>query len=202
MQKILCGLLLCAVILTGCQNGLKKTNTPEAPAHNVPPAVYPGSKSEVPVDAGQASQAYPAPQGNSAPSASAPGDTYPAPSTSAGSAPATNEYAPADSDKNMDRGNVFVEIDNSSVVMLESDPLQVKLHLKGTLPNPCYHLRVNPSQPDDQKHIQVEVYSVVKPGEVCTDVLQEFDVEIPLGSFSDGHYLIYINEELLGEFDA
>ena len=75
--------------------------------------------------------------------------------------------------RTMDRGNAFVEIDSSSVVLLESDPMQVKLHLKGSLPNPCYHLRVNPSQPDDQKHIQVEVYSVAKPGEMCTDVLQE-----------------------------
>ena len=202
MRIILCGMLLCAIILTGCQSTSKNTDTPAAPAHNVPPAVYPGSKSEAPVDAGQDSQAYPAPQDDSAASASAPGDAYPAPSTSAGSAPVINEYAPAAGDKSMDRGNAFVEIDSSSVVLLESDPMQVKLHLKGSLPNPCYQLRVDPSQPDDQKHIQVEVYSVVKPGEMCTEVLQGFDVEIPLGSFSAGHYFIYINGELLGEFDA
>jgi hypothetical protein len=202
MRKIFCGMLLCAVILTGCQNASKKTDTPAAPAHNVPPAVYPGSKSEAPVDAGQASQAYPAPQDDSAASANAPGDAYPAPSTSAGSAPVINEYAPAADDKNMDRGNAFVEIAASNVILLESDPMQVKLHLKGSLPNPCYHLRVDPSQPDDQKRIQVEAYSVVKPGEICTEVLQEFDVEIPLGSFSAGHYSIFINGELLGEFDA
>jgi hypothetical protein len=197
MQKILCGLLLCAVLLTGCQNGLKKTDTPAAPAHNVPPAVYPEPKSIAPVDTPQADQTYPAPQ-----LISVPGNAYPAPGSPAGSASATNEYAPADSDKDMDRGNAFVDIENSSVVTLESDPLQVQLHLKGTLPNPCYHLRVNPFQPDDQKKIQVDVYSVVKPGEVCTDVLQEFSVDIPLGSFPDGHYMIYINEEMLGEFDA
>jgi len=202
MRKILCGVLLCAVILTGCQNASKKTDTPAAPAHNIPPAVYPGSKSETPVDAGPASQAYPAPQDDSAASDSAPGDAYPAPSTSAGSAPAANEYAPVAGDEKMDRGNALVEIAASSVVLPETDPMQVILHLKGSLPNPCYHLRVDPSQPDDQKHIQVEVYSVVKPGEVCTDVIQNFVVDIPLGSFPAGHYSIYVNEELLGEFDA
>jgi hypothetical protein len=96
----------------------------------------------------------------------------------------------------------MVEIKDSGVVKLESDPLQVKIHLVGTLPNPCHFLRVNPSQPDDQKRIQVDVYSVTKPGEVCTEVIQNFDVEVPLGSLSSGHYLIYINGELLGEFDA
>ena len=202
MRIILCGMLLCAVLLTGCQSASKNTDTPAAPAHNVPPAVYPGSKSEAPVDAVQGSQTYPASQDDSAASASAPGDAYPASSTSAGTAPVINEYAPAADDKNMDRGNASVEIDSSSVVLLESNPMQVKLHLKGSLPNPCYHLRVNPSQPDEQKHIQVEVYSVAKPGEKCTDVLQGFDAEIPLGSFSAGHYSIYINGELLGEFDA
>jgi hypothetical protein len=202
MRKFLCGMVLCAILLTGCQSASKKTDTPAAPAHNIPPAVYPAPKSESPVDAGQANQVYPAPQDNSAASAIAPGDAYPAPSTSAGSAAVINEYAPSAGDENMDRGNASVEIDSSSVVLLESDPKQVKLHLVGTLPNPCYHLRVNPSQPDDQKHIQVEVYSVSKPGEVCTDVIQDFVVEIPLGSFPAGHYSIYINEELLGEFDA
>jgi len=202
MQKILCGMLLCAVLLAGCKSGSKKTATSAAPAHNIPPAVYPGSKSEAPLDDGQASQAYPAPQNDSAASVSEPGDAYPAPSTSAGSAPDTNEYAPAASDKNMNRGNAFVDIAASSVVLLESDPMQVKLHLKGSLPNPCYHLRVNPSQPDAQNHIQVDVYSVAEPGKICADVIQEFEAEIPLGSFSAGHFSIYINGELLEEFDV
>jgi hypothetical protein len=48
----------------------------------------------------------------------------------------------------------------------------------------------------------VEVYSVSEPGKVCTQVLKDFDVEIPLGSFSGGHFTVYINGELLGEFDA
>ena len=202
MRKFLSGIVLCAIILTGCKSASKKTDTPAAPVHNIPPAVYPVPKGESPVDAGQANQVYPAPQDNSAANAIAPGDAYPAPSTSAGTTAVINEYAPSAGDENMDRGNASVQIDSSSVVLLESDPKQVKLHLVGRLPNPCNHLRVNPSQPDDQKRIQVEVYSVVKPGENCTDVLEPFVVEIPLGSFPAGHYSIYINEELLGEFDA
>ena len=197
MRKILCGLLLSAVILTGCKGAAKKTDTPVSPAHDVP-AAYPGPKGVVPAG-GQVNQSYPGPQGSNA--VSAPG-AYPGPGTSSGSAPVLNAYAPTVDDENMDRGNAFVEIASSSVVLLESAPLQVKLHLKGNLPNPCYQLRVNPAQPDAQKKIQVEVYSVVKRGEMCTEELQEFDVEVPLGSFPTGHYSIYINGELLGEFDT
>jgi hypothetical protein len=131
MRKILSVMLLCAVILTGCQSAAKKTNTPAAPVHNVPPAVYPGSKSENPANA---DQAYPAPRADNAAST---GDTYPAPGASAGQAPVTNLYAPAAGDVNLNRGNAFVEIENSQVILMESNPLQVKLHLKGSLPNPC-----------------------------------------------------------------
>jgi len=145
-----------------------------------------------------ANPAYPGPQGNNTANVGVP---YPGPATPAGSTP-TNPYAPALGDETLDRGNAFVEMDNSALVQMETDPLQVKIHLKGSLPNPCHQLRVNPAQPDGQKHVQVDVYSVTKPGEMCTEVLQAFDVQIPLGSFSAGHYSIYINGELLAEFDA
>jgi len=206
MRRLLVGMLLCAtvictdVVLTSCQGATKKTATPAAPAHNVPPAVYPAPNSGNPAVAGQDSQAYPAPQDNSS---AASGDIssgpYPGPG---GTTPIPNEYAPAPGDENLTRGKAFVTIKDSGVLMLESAPVQVMLHLKGSLPSPCSHLRVNPSQPNDQKRIDVEVYSVAKPGEVCVAKLQDFDVNIPLGSFPSGHYSIYIDGELLGEFDA
>ena len=191
MRKFIYGLLLCVIILTGCSGGAKKTDTPAAPAHNIPPAVYPGARS------GDASQAYPAPQGGNAANSA-----YPGPNTSGGAASAANPFAPAAGDEKLTRGEAFVEIADSQVTLMESNPPQVKLHLKGSLPNPCHQLRVNPSQPDAQKKIQVEVYSVVKPDEMCTEVLKEFDEEIPLGSFPAGHYSVYVNGELVGEFDA
>jgi hypothetical protein len=199
MQRLLCGLLLFVVVLTGCQSATKKTASPAAPAHNVPAAVYPGPSTQ---EAGQASQPYPAPQGNNTASSVTTSVPYPAPGTSSGQTPVANEYAPALGDEKLTRGNASVESKDSKVILTTTSPVQVKLHLAGTLPNPCYHLRVNPAQPDAQKHIQVEVYSVTEPDKICTDVLQNFDVEISLGSFPSGHYSVYINGNLLGEFDA
>ncbi len=194
MRRLLSGMLLCVVILTGCKGAAKKTVTPAAPAHNVPSAVYPGPQSGNQANAGQSSLPYPAPQFNSA--------VYPAPGASGGQTPVTNVYAPAPGDDKLIKGIATVVIKDSGIILQQSAPVQAKLHLKGTLPNPCYHLRVNPSLPDDQKRIQVEVYSVTKPGQVCTEVIQDFDVEIPLESYPTGHYSVYINGELLGEFDA
>jgi hypothetical protein len=48
----------------------------------------------------------------------------------------------------------------------------------------------------------VEVYGLVDPGVMCTEVLQPFDVTIPLGSFPTGHYSIFINGSQVGEIDA
>jgi hypothetical protein len=205
MQKMLCGMLLCIVILTGCQGAKKKTATQAAPAHNVPSAAYPGPKTENLANAEPTSQPYPGPAEKSADESTVSDNissaAYPGPGTS-GNQSNVNVYAPADGDEKLIRGAAFVEIKDSRMLQLETAPVQVKLHLKGTLPNACYALRVNPAKPDEQKRIQVEVYSVTKPGQVCAEALKDFDVLIPLGSFPTGHYSVYINGELLGEFDA
>jgi hypothetical protein len=198
MRRLLCGLLLCVVVLEGCQTQKQNTDTPESPAHNVPSAVYPGPNNTNPQVATQTSVPYPPPQVQ--PTANPASEVYPAPGATAVQNPAS-DYAPAPGDEKMTPGNAFVTISASSVAVSGSTPGQVTLQLRGTLPNPCYHLRIDPAQPDDQKQIQVKVYSVVEPDKMCTDVIEEFDVEYALGSFPSGHYMVYINGEYLGEFD-
>ena len=67
---------------------------------------------------------------------------------------------------------------------------------------PVTRLRVSVNPPDGQKRIDLDVYSVVEKGKICTDSLEPFDVTIPLGSFSGGKYSVWVNGEKLGEFDA
>jgi len=85
---------------------------------------------------------------------------------------------------------------------LESFPLQFTLHIVGNLPTPCNALRVAISPPDAGNKILMDVYSVINPNRVCTQVLQPFDVNIPLGSFPQGNYSLWINGELVAEFQA
>lgn len=200
MRRLICSLLLCVVVLSGCGGATKKTATSESPAHNVPSSVYPAPNAVNPQNAEQANQPYPGPQGNNPANTSS--GTYPGPATPGGQTPPPESYAPAPEDEALTRGDATVTLKDSKVIPSKSSPVQIKLHLTGTLPNPCYHLRVNPAQPDAKNQIQVDVYSVVDPKAVCTDVIQEFTVEIPLGSFPSGHYSVLINGKLLGEFDA
>jgi len=84
--------------------------------------------------------------------------------------------------------------------VLESFPPQFRLNLKGVLPTPCHKLRVQMPAPDDQNRIQVEVYSVVDPLMICIQVLQEFEVSIPLENLPAGQiYAVWVNGVQVGE---
>jgi hypothetical protein len=77
----------------------------------------------------------------------------------------------------------------------------------GSLPTPCHALRVAVAPPDADNHIAVDVYTVVDPNQICTQVLAELDETIPLGSFPtetypSGTYTVIVNGETAGEFTA
>jgi len=114
--------------------------------------------------------------------------------------PINNVFLPEPGDSNFSRGNVF--IDSSDLLIMESYPVQIALVLKGALPTPCNQLRVVASPPDEQNRIQVEVYSVIDPAQTCIQVLEPLDVNVGLGSFPTGHYSVWVNGEMVGEFDA
>lgn len=107
---------------------------------------------------------------------------------------------PAPTDSNLVRGNVFV--DSTDLLILESYPLQFMLALKGSLPTPCNQLRVDVNPPDSENKIIVEVYSVVPADAICAQVVEPFEENFPLGSFPAGHYTLWVNGELVTEFDA
>jgi len=113
-------------------------------------------------------------------------------------APQDNPTAPADS--NLLRGNAY--LDSADLLTLESYPLQFMLALKGDLPTPCNQLRVDVSPPDAENKIQVDVYSLTRPDRVCAQVLKSFEENVSLGSFPSGHYTLWVNGELIAEFDA
>jgi len=109
-------------------------------------------------------------------------------------------YAPQPSDADLTRGEAFVN--SYQLLTLESMPLQFTLTLKGSLPTPCAALRVDVAEPDADNKINVEVYSVSKPDRVCAMVLQDFEVNVPLGSFPAGRYFLIINGNKATEFQS
>ena len=111
-----------------------------------------------------------------------------------------NPYAPQPGDAGLNVGNVY--LDSTELLILESFPIQINLFLSGNLPTPCNHLRVSVQEPDTENRIYVDIYSVSDPNAMCIQVLEPFDTTISLGSFPTGHYAVYVNGELIGEFDS
>jgi hypothetical protein len=114
--------------------------------------------------------------------------------------PVFNPFAPQGGDENLLRGNAFLS--EASLVIRESFPPQISLHVQGDLPTPCNQLRVDIAAPDAQNKIEVELYSVSDPNRVCAQVLQPFEEAIDLGTFPAGHYVVWVNGEIVGEFDT
>jgi hypothetical protein len=114
----------------------------------------------------------------------------------------TGGYEPQPGDARLSRGEATVDVENSQVLVMESYPIQVSVILKGNLPDPCHKLRVLVTPANTQNEINLDVYSVVDSSKACITELQPFEVTIPLGSVTSGHYTVYVNGQLLGEFDG
>jgi hypothetical protein len=109
--------------------------------------------------------------------------------------PTTSTTAPAEIPD--DAGPVFV--DTTDILLMESFPVQVALHVTGSLPTPCH-------QPvweveDDGSTIAVRLASVIEPDVICAQVLEPFDVSIPLGDFESGTRVVTLNGDEIGDFE-
>jgi hypothetical protein len=204
--KSLFFVVLIVIILTGCATSrprviLAPTEAPVQPTMMVE-SDYPApngnetiSKS-VPYPEQNAQPAiqpeYPLPQA----SASAGESPYPLPSVT--QAPgASQPWEPQPGDDKLQRGNVY--LDSQQILTLESFPPQFTLELKGNLPTPCSKLRVKLNMPDANQQIEVEVYSLADPTEICIQVLEAFQVSVPLKGLPSGTYQVLVNQQPVGE---
>jgi hypothetical protein len=114
--------------------------------------------------------------------------------------PVRNPFSPQSEDNTLTRGNAY--LNEASVVIRESFPPQISLSIRGDLPTPCNQLRVDVGAPDQDNRITVDLYSVIDPDRMCVQVLKPFEESIDLGTFPSGHYTVWVNGELVGEFDT
>lgn len=114
--------------------------------------------------------------------------------------PNVSPLAPKPGDDKLSRSNVY--INEKSLLIRESYPPQISLSINGDLPTPCHELRAEIASPDPDNKIMVEVYSVVDPTVACAQVLEPFEEFVDLGTFPSGHYSVWVNGELAGEFDS
>lgn len=187
--KIQIVLLLFAILASACAAPVEPVE-PAGVATEVPASPYP----------------YPGPQQSRI--RPSPTSAYPAPVS--GSDIQTkepiqmieSEYQPADNDEKLKRSVVYLDLEGSTIIVMESYPIQVNVILRGSLPDPCHKLRIIPSEADEDKNINLEVYSLADPAMACITVIQPFEATITLGSFTGGTHTILVNGKELGKFDA
>ena len=109
------------------------------------------------------------------------------PASSETDMPKVNKHTPSPYPAGSDPVRSNIDLDSAELLTMESYPLQFTLVLKGSLPTPC-----------DQ--LQVDVYSTPNPNEICIQVPEPFEVNHPLGSFPTGRYTLWLNGELIAEF--
>ncbi len=112
--------------------------------------------------------------------------------------PAYSPLEPLPDEDKMIRGGISPG--SAEIIMLESFPVQVILNISGMLPTPCNLPRAEVSEPDAENNIHVEMWTLVEPDAICIQVLQPFEVNIPLGSYESGSYTVYLNDNEVGEF--
>jgi len=96
-----------------------------------------------------------------------------------------------------------VYINSTDLLVAESYPVQVFLHIAGDLPTPCHEFRSQVAEPDEGNRIYATAWSESDPNTVCVQVLEPFDLSIPIpmeGS-GEGSYTVWLNGELVGEFN-
>jgi hypothetical protein len=198
--------LLVASILTGCTTSQLRV-IPAPTGSPIQPTIMAGSDYPQPGSNETVAKSIPYPEQNGLParqpeyplpeaSASAGRSPYPSPAIT--QAPAsTQPWEPQPGDDKLQRGNVY--LDSQQILTLESFPPQFMLELKGNLPTPCNKLRVKVNPPDANQQIQVEVYSLADPAEICIQVLEAFQVSVPLKDLAGGTYQVLVNQQPAGE---
>jgi len=113
-----------------------------------------------------------------------------------------NPYAPQSGDSNLMAGDITV--DSASVFMAESQPPQLMVNFAYFQPTPCYQLRVEVSDPDDQNQINLKAYAVAEKDKPCTlmALSTPLQASLNLGSLPQGHYTVVLNGNQIGEFDS
>ena len=92
-----------------------------------------------------------------------------------------------------------VYVASTEIRYVEGDPVQVQLLVTGHLPTPC-HQAVSEVQ-DLGASVDVLVWSLAAPDAFCVQVLEPFELVIPLGSFVTADLPVLLNGEEVGRIE-
>ena len=88
-----------------------------------------------------------------------------------------------------------VKIKSATLLVLESYPMRVSLALRGELPSACHALVWEVAGPNDKNIIEITTYAESEGEKFCIQILEPFEVQIPLGSFTELGFRVRLNGE-------
>jgi hypothetical protein len=114
----------------------------------------------------------------------------------------SNPFSPQPGDSDMLRGDV--QIHSASLNFDLHAQQQVNLYFTYYKPTACDQLRVEVSPPDAKNQINLSVYSLAIKDKPCNllSLRDPLQASLSFGSYSKGHYSVYVNGFKAGEFDA
>lgn len=117
------------------------------------------------------------------------------------STPAATDWQPQPGDDRLVRSEV--QITGTEIFTLESFPPQFMVALQGSKPTPCHQIRAVIGEIDEtHSTIAIEVYAVVDAEAICAQVIEDFEINLPLGSLPSGQYTLTVNGAEIGQIVA
>jgi hypothetical protein len=108
------------------------------------------------------------------------------------------ETLPTTTGGNMIEGEVFIQ--ETSISIAESFPMQIFLSVVGELPTPCNELVWEVEELPGR--FDVTMWSEIDMAVSCIAVVEPFEVSIKLGETEGGIYEIHLNGELIETIDV
>ncbi|GAB4582033.1 MAG: hypothetical protein Fur0022_47850 [Anaerolineales bacterium] len=98
-----------------------------------------------------------------------------------------------------------IDLESVELRSLPDQPGVVLIHVTGLLPTPCHQAAsvVCPScVANSPKLIDVSLYALIEKGRTCRGPTTPFEQDVPLGVFTEGVYIVQLNGQYVGQFDA
>ncbi|MGH8913757.1 MAG: hypothetical protein ACRDZM_04480 [Acidimicrobiia bacterium] len=93
-----------------------------------------------------------------------------------------------------------VRVTAADLRIMESFPIQVALDVQGEKPSPCHE--VFWTVEDDGDVIEIDMISQIVGDQACAQVIEQFSIAVPLGSWADESREVHLNGEPVGSFDT
>ncbi len=111
-----------------------------------------------------------------------------------------DQVKPSPGEEKLQKAKVFIDsVEIKSNALLPDGMLEAAI--SGSLPTPCHVLRADMKILEEERQIQIEMYSLVDPGKSCIQVLEPFDLQIPVDLENEGKYRVLVNQVEMSQFD-